>query len=326
MRHIWVLFTLLVALPSFASTPVTGHILMTKSCPAYLSQSKKTNPEHLKTQVEKIYTIREVNDLNNPTWLRLWMPNSPKHPQRWVSADCGVSDYEASGAQSCQLSPGMADSYVLALSWQPGFCQTYGYDAGKPECLHLSSQSYQASHLVLHGLWPNQDRCGDHYGFCGVQAAANHCDYSPVTMSENVSGQLRVLMPSYSFGSCLERHEWNKHGSCQVLSSDAYFNLAARLTREADQTDFAIFLRDHLGHHVTREILHDKIRQSFGVEASRKVYLGCKNGMLVDIYIQLPALIPSDTTLTELVKKAPESNRYEGCPESIAISNFNSGS
>lgn len=324
MRHFLVLLLVFFSFESFASTPAVGHVLMTRSCPAWVSKNKKTNPDHLQTQTEKIYAIHEVNDSDNPVWLRVWMPDSPRHPLRWVSADCGVASFEANESQSCQLSPGLADSYVLALSWQPGFCQTYGYDAGKPECLHLPVNSYQASHLVLHGLWPNQDNCGERYGFCGVPSAPSHCDYSPVSLSTKVAGQLRVLMPSYSFGTCLERHEWNKHGSCQALSSDDYFSLASRLTREADQTSLAVFLRDRVGHQVTRDSLRDKVRQSFGVEASRKVYLGCKNGLLVDIYIQLPALIPADESLTELVKKAPEFMRYEGCPESVAISNFTS--
>lgn len=320
------LFLMLYSLLSLASSPVTGHMLITKSCPAYLSKNKKSNPDHLSTQVNRIYLVREVNKAQDPHWLRLWMPESPQHPLRWVHTSCGVVDYEDVKPQTCQQSPGFADSYVLALSWQPGFCQTYGYDAGKPECQHLPAQSYQASHLVLHGLWPNQHSCGDHYGFCGVQAAANHCDYAPVSLSDKVSGQLRTLMPAYSAGSCLERHEWNKHGSCQSLSSDDYFGLATRLTREADQTPLALYLRDHIGHRVTRDLLRDKVRQSFGVEATRKVYFGCKNGLLVDVYIQLPAIMPDDASLTHLIDEAPEFARYEGCPESIGISNFSNES
>ncbi|MGQ3891601.1 ribonuclease T2 family protein [Legionella sp. CNM-4043-24] len=323
MKLFSLVFFLFLSLPSFASVPVTGHILMTKSCPAWLSKNKKTNPNNVYTQTEKIYAIREVNNTSNPAWLRIWIPENPQYPLRWVQADCGAADYETSQTQSCQLSPGLADSYVLALSWQPGFCQTYGYDAGKPECLHLSAQSWQARHLVLHGLWPNQDSCGEHYGFCGVQSARSHCDYAPVNLSDKVAEQLRVLMPSYSYGSCLERHEWNKHGSCQIRSPDEYFALATRLTREADQTELAAYLRDHAGRQVTRSILRDKITQSFGADATRKVYLGCKNGLLVDVFVQLPALIPAESSLTELVNKAPEFTRYEGCPESIAISNFN---
>ncbi len=63
----------------------------------------------------------------------------------------------------------MADSHVLALSSQSGFCQTYGFEAGKPECLKLSKTSYQARHLTLHGLWPKLNSCGQRYGFCGVR-------------------------------------------------------------------------------------------------------------------------------------------------------------
>ncbi len=63
--------------------------------------------------------------------------------------------------------PNSADSYVLALSSQAGFCETYGFEAGRPECLHLTKDSYAATHLTLHGLWPNKDLCGTYYGYCG---------------------------------------------------------------------------------------------------------------------------------------------------------------
>ncbi|MGL5743130.1 MAG: ribonuclease T2 family protein [Legionella sp.] len=106
----------------------------------------------------------------------------------------------------CDTHAGMSDSYVLALRLQPGFCQTYGYEAGKTECRNLPSNSYQAKHLTLHGLWPNQNACGQRYGFCGVEQKTNHCAYSPLELSSQVSALLKKVMPSFFYGSCLERH------------------------------------------------------------------------------------------------------------------------
>jgi len=223
----------------------------------------------------------------------------------------------------CDNSPGLADSHVLALSWQPGFCETYGYEAGKSECLQLAPDTYQANHLVLHGLWPNQKNCGVRYGYCGVRFKSRHCDYSPVQLSDAVAEDLRQFMPSFAYGSCLERHEWSKHGSCQILSADNYFSLAMQLTRGANQTTLAEFLSEHRGETVGRTELRREVVKAFGEEAAHKVFLGCKNGMLVDVFIQLPALIPQTESLETLMYKAPDVARNDACPEKIGISDFN---
>lgn len=227
---------------------------------------------------------------------------------------------------TCDTHAGMSDSYVLALSSQPGFCQTYGYEAGKPECQNLSKNSYQAKHLTLHGLWPNQNACGQSYGYCGVEQKTNHCSYPSLNLSPEVAEQLKIMMPSYHYGSCLERHEWNKHGSCQILSADAYFSLAMRLTASVDNSVLGQYITQHQGQKVPLSDLREMIVQSFGKDNSGKVYLGCKNGILVDIYIHLPALIPLDEPIESLIKDAPNSPVKDTCPSKVMLSNFNKGS
>lgn len=322
MKGLITLFFIFYSLILTASTPVMGTFEASTSCPAYLSKNKKTNPDKLYTQTGQHYDLVEINKSNNPDWLRINM-GIGEHSLRWVSSSCGKAVYDKPSG-GCQQSPGLADSHVLALSWQPAFCQTYGYEAGKAECLHLPANSWQASHLVLHGLWPNQNACGQNYGYCTTTPQSHHCDYPPLSLRDDVAKELRVLMPSYAYGSCLERHEWNKHGSCQILSSDDYFTLAMRLTREAATSPFGMFLHDHVGQQVSRTEVQAKIRETFGNDSVRKVYLGCKNGLLVDIFIELPALIPATESLQTLVAKAPELNRYDGCPANYGISDFNS--
>jgi ribonuclease T2 len=223
----------------------------------------------------------------------------------------------------CDLRAGMSDSYILALSSQPGFCQTYGYEAGKPECMQLSENSYQANHLSLHGLWPNQIACDQSYGYCGVQQKHSHCAYPPLILSLPVSNNLKRIMPSYNYGSCLERHEWNKHGSCQTLSADDYFLLAMRLTEEVDNSNFGKYLTLHRGEKVSLVVLREIINQTFGKNNSGKIYLGCKDGILIDVYIHLPALIPFNETLEALIDNAPSSRIHDSCPKNLKISDFN---
>ncbi|WP_058534066.1 ribonuclease T2 family protein [Legionella saoudiensis] len=225
----------------------------------------------------------------------------------------------------CDMNAGLSDSNVLALSSQPGFCQTYGYEAGKPECTHLSKESYQARHLTLHGLWPNQNACGQSYGFCGVTQRNNHCDYAPLDLSNVVAENLQTMMPSYKYGSCLERHEWNKHGSCQALTADEYFSLAMRLAKEMDQSRFGSYISENTGKTVSLVSLRRMLDESLGSKNSGKVYLGCKRGVLVDIYIELPALIPADESLEFLIDKAPNYHYHDSCPANVKISDFTKG-
>lgn len=303
-----------------ASIPVTGSFKALKSCPAYTSKNNKSNPDNLSIQANQIYKIREMNR-NSADWLRLELPDGGTN-LRWVSASCGIIEYLDQNGSPCTNNPGLADSYVFAVSSQPGFCQTYGYEAGKPECLKLTPDSYAANHLTLHGLWPNQEACGQRYGFCGVKPKANHCDYSPIELSFPVSTNLKKIMPSYRYGSCLERHEWNKHGSCQLLSSDDYFTLSMRLTAEVDQSAFGHYLTANSGKKVKLSALRETLNQSFGAHNGSKIYLACKNGILVDMFIVLPPLIPFNEALTSLVNKAPQANYSDSCPATVTISDF----
>lgn len=321
MKHFTLIFCLIFFASTCGSVPVSGNFQATQSCPAYISKNKKTNPDNAYISANQPYKLIEINKNNNPDWVRIELPDTDS-ALRWVDIKCGIADYEHAPTDSCQQKAGMADSYVLGLSWQPGFCQTYGYEAGKAECLSLPANSYQASHLVLHGLWPNQIACGQAYGFCSVKARAHHCEYPPLTFSNEVAEALRLLMPSYAYGSCLERHEWNKHGSCQILSTDDYFSLAMRLTREADRSELGQYLHEARGKRVARSDLLAHIADAFGGQNNNKVYLGCKNGILVDIFIQLPALIPADESLTSLINKAPSDSHHDGCPYWISISDF----
>lgn len=320
MKKFITLFFIFFSLNINASIAVSGSFEAHQSCPAYLSKNSKLNPDHLTVQPSQHYQIKEINK-SSPDWLRIEFPN--KQAWRWVSVSCGVTEYQERNLESCDNKAGKADSYVLALSSQPGFCQTYGYEAGKPECMKLSKNSYQASHLTLHGLWPNQDACGQRYGFCGVKPQVNHCDYSPLNLSSDVSDSLKKLMPSYNYGSCLERHEWNKHGSCQILTHDAYFSLAMRLATEVDRSVLGQFLTEHKGDTVKLATIRELVVKALGAKNAGKVFLGCKNGILVDVFIMLPALIPFDESLVSLVSKAPDSQYHDVCTKNVTISNFN---
>jgi ribonuclease T2 len=316
------LFLMVLPLPIHAMSSTNLDFQATKVCPAYLSKNQRTNPHNLMTKPNTRYSVREINK-PVPNWLRIEMAG--QHTLRWVSVECGVIQKNSLAGTACNHT-GIADSYVLALSSQPGFCESYGYEAGRSECGHLSKDSYQAHHLTLHGLWPNIDTCGQHYGYCGVRPRAHHCDYDPVLLSPEVGDELKKIMPGFNSGSCLERHEWNKHGSCQTLSATDYFSLAIRLNKEADQSSLGQYLKTHQGQILKLSTLHEVVKQAFGSHNEGKIYFGCKNNILVDVFIQLPGRLPVADSLADLIDKAPKNQFKDLCRSSVKVSSFNKDS
>jgi len=208
---------------------------------------------------------------------------------------------------SCQL-PNKEDSYKLAVSWQPAFCETH---QGKPECKITDSKVYQASNFTLHGLWPNKQDCGANYGLCGQykQQVKSFCDYAPIPMKPDTVQRLGEIMPSVAEGSCLDRHEWYKHGTCQTAwDADHYFDTAVRLVKEFNANGIAQFMQKNIAKTVATTEFLNVVDKSFGKNASKRLSLGCdKQGRLVDVFINLPKEIPEKAALTTLIQQAPES-------------------
>lgn len=302
--------------------PITGTFDATKACPAYVSKNKQTNPGDIFITPTKTYQIEEINKAPNPDWFRINISNAPESSLRWVNESCGIAHLNGD-PKSCKQEPGLADSYVLALSWQPAFCDTYGYQKGKYECEHLPADSSQAQNFSLHGLWPNQKACGTNYGFCSnVKKQSNFCNYAPLNLDQQTSTVLHQVMPGYNESSCLERHEWNKHGTCQLLNKNAYYNQAANFVNEVNQSELEKLIKNNIGKSITIEQFNKVFDQSFGQQTHQKVYINCKNDELVDVYINLPTLNTIDNqNLKALLPLAPNA-KQSSCPQTFKISNF----
>lgn len=220
---------------------------------------------------------------------------------------------------ACDDTPGKADSYVLALNWFPGFCHSKFYNQAPADCDALRKGDYAADNLSLHGLWPNQTSCGTNYGYCQTKARSSFCAYPPLELSKGLRERLLSRMPSSSSAVCLDRHEWNKHGTCQILTPEAYFNLGVRLTEEFNQTPLANAIRQAQGESISLAEVRDAIVASFGKHALSQVVVGCQHSVLVEVQLSLPALIPLDSSLRSLVEQAEPLGKKSSCPSRIKI-------
>lgn len=313
--NIIILIAIFFSSYTYASVAVSGEFIATKECQAYQSKRKKTNPDLTLTKIGKSYTIYEKNRQTNSTWYRIDIEDA-KPNRRWVSHKCGTINTYIADMEKCNVA-GKEDSYILALSWQPAFCETH---MKKPECKVDDINSYQANNFTLHGLWPNKNSCGIKYGFCGEykDKMRPFSRYSKVPMSGSTLDKLGIFMPSAAHNSYLQRHEWYKHGTCQTkLNADEYYNKSIKLLKEFNKNSMAKLMSDNIGKKITSKIFFINIDKAFGKNAHKRLEIRCKNGNLVDIYINLPKIL-ADKSLKELIQEAKPKFK-NGCGNSFFV-------
>jgi len=184
------------------------------------------------------------------------------------------------------------DYYLLAASWQPGFCVSH---ADKPECKNLAG-TFAATNLDLHGLWPN-DHDGNHPFYCGVpqsqidldKSSSTWCSMANYGASSTTMNTLSIYMPGVQ--SCLDKHEWYKHGTCANATPDAYWKSSTDLISKLSATGFNTYIRNNIGKFVSRTQLLSAFSSSFGSGSTAAVALKCKKtnniSYLTEVWINL---------------------------------------
>ena len=210
--------------------------------------------------------------------------------------------------------------YVLALSWQPAFCES---NARKPECRALDAGDFAATRLTVHGLWPND---GPNAGptYCGVDDETRAldqpkrwCQLPEPEMSGKTRAHLAQTMPGVL--SCLDRHEWIKHGTCAGTGAERYFGETLRLATEVQATAFAQAISANIGRRVTPGQLTEAFEASFGAGAGKALSLVCSDrGDLAEIRIALEAsALEGELDGRDLYLDGPAPDSR--CPQSIGI-------
>lgn len=304
------------AQPALASETASGQFRPSRSCEAYLSFVKGTNPGLIKVTPGTDYEIREVNT-RDVRWLRIQIPEV-NEPLRWVAAECGVTsglalDRPPAAANNACNQPNQHDSYVLAVTWQPGFCEHFKYGGTKPECDNMADGRLVVSNLTLHGLWPNRKQCGTKYADCGS---------TPLALTEDTVSYIAPWMPNFFFETTFGGYEWKKHGTCQTtMDANNYFRRAVDAVRTVNDSTVGQYIRTNIGGRISHAEFLKRFGETTGL-ASPQSHVGllCAGEYLQEIRIRLPLNFREGATLRELLgTPTGEGGMSASCPEDIRI-------
>lgn len=208
------------------------------------------------------------------------------------------------------------DYLLLAASWQPGFCATH---SGKPECQSLAG-TWSASHFTLHGLWPN-NHDGDHPFYCGVSQTQINldknnqwCSMANYGVSNSTLNTLKGVMPGVV--SCLDKHEWYKHGTCEGRTADNYWQGASSLVQRLGNTSFTNFVAANVGKYVSRSQLLNAFNSAIGADASKALYLQCTKANSISYLTEAWIAIKTDqqASFPQLNSLALDASLNGTCP------------
>ena len=277
-----------------------------KVCPAFQSFRKKTNPGNVYVKEGNSYSIIQQSKKGTHYRVRI---EGIERQERWIESRCGVKTKHCGTSKNGKsvIKPVTSNSrnkkeksgqYLLALSWVPTFCEAR---PNKKECKSLVENRYDATHLSLHGLWP-QPRAN---AYCGVSDTDKGIDRNkrwhllePLKLSHETVKKLAFIMPGYA--SNLHRHEWVKHGTCYGTDADTYYQHSVELTQTINQSDVGRLLSKNIGKKVTLKQIRKSFDSSFGKGAGEKVDLRCdRKGRISELWINLTGVV-TDKSATEL--------------------------
>ena len=212
---------------------------------------------------------------------------------------------------------GARATHVLAMGWEPAFCEDH---RDKKECRDLSSTDFAATHVSLHGLWP-QPR-GTQY--CNVAPNLREIDRDhdwndlpEPDVSANTLTRLAAVMPGVQ--SKLERHEWIVHGTCFGGNAEGYFARAAGLAEAVDASKVSQLFADNVGRSLSAEAIRAAFDDAFGAGAGARVTVSCngrgENRKITELVISLAGDVAGNAPLADLIRAAQPVP--PGCPSGI---------
>lgn len=309
------------------AAPFDGTFVAQQDCPALQSIRNGSNPGNQQVKAGQSYTVLEVNDLGQPTHYRVRVPGASP-AERWVSLDCGIrtglgqEPRTQTKADTPKPAEAPAASYVLAASWQPGFCET---QPEKVECLDQGRDRFDATHFALHGLWPQPrslEYCGVSNELQDADRPATWRDLPEIQLEASTRAELTKVMPGTA--SFLDRHEWLVHGTCYKEDMQSYFSESLALMAQLNASSLRTFMTENIGKAVTPARIRAAVDEAFGEGAGERVSIECKTEqdgnrvVLTELQIRLYGAIDETSDLGELIRTArPQDSNAGQCPRVI---------
>ena len=300
--RIWLLILLVGGLASVtaeAEVLLEGYFIARKVCPAFQSIKQETNPGNAQTEIARAYDLHSKNAEVASHFLVEFPGVQPS--RRWVAVSCGQHVVLAGKPGPGE---GGAKSYVLAVSWQPGFCET---KPEKPECVSMTPERFDATHFSLHGLWP-QPRSNVYCNVAQAQIALDKDrkwnELDPLELTPETRASLDVVMPGTMSG--LHRHEWVKHGSCYGDGSpEKYFRDSLALINALNASGVQDLFETNIGQDITTAAISTAFSAGFGLEAGERVKFMCNGDqgrtLITEMQLQLRGTISENPDLGELL-------------------------
>lgn len=197
--------------------------------------------------------------------------------------------FPAASADKCpdDKARGGPGEWMLALSWQPAWCEVITKNRALPECM----RSYSGVRaLTLHGLWPQWgEYCKVVPGQIRAACAKDRCALAPLSLAPETETLLADVMPGSA--SRLDRYQWTKHGSCSGLAPEAYFRTAAKLVEAARASALGKLLGDRVGKTVRRSELCAAFAKEFGKDKPGALLFSLKEtkgrAYLTEVWVSL---------------------------------------
>lgn len=330
MAHRFLIMILLifVAIPVLAEEQLNGWFIARKSCEAYQSKNKLTNPGGVFIEERTAYDIIGINKAGGD-WYHIRIPGVPVTEDRWVAANCGVHAVAAdsspgSGGTGGEFTPPTgkeATDLLLALSWQPAFCES---KQSKAECKQLNDGllPITETQLSLHGLWPQPNNtyyCGVPEDLKQLDKQGRWAELPAPALDTDTADRLAVAMPGVA--SFLERHEWIKHGTCFFGegNGDEYYDDALRVLSKINDSPIGHLLAQNVGAEIETTDIRKAFDSVFGAGAGDRVQVKCAGDqgrvLIQEITITLVGEVTEIADIGALIRAGDPQSL--GCPRGV---------
>jgi ribonuclease T2 len=226
------------------------------------------------------------------------------------------------GCEPAAQAGAAADTYVLALSWQPAFCET---SPRRGECRSQTPSRPDARQFSLHGLWPQPGTrawCTNDAQSIAADKDGRWRDIDIDRLDEPLWRRLQEAMPGTR--SQLHRHEWIKHGTCMKgATAESYFETSLDLLDAVNGSSAARLFADNAGRRLDAAQIRAAFDRDFGEGAGQRVKISCEDDgnrrIISEITIGIKGALSAESfsreQLAALILASPPVE--EGCPGGV---------